>query len=161
MDPKFLRLVIAFFFLVGLVAAGVALWQLKVTGHGGFEFRFHKGRYINIVYAVDALTQSDTGLVVLHASDVTDTATLRKVGTAPVVIERGKGAGWIWATRTNDPGSLVVWIETVDLGHAGEYGYVFANDRKMPSWDADRFGERWEVTGPVGDGWWEIRFNLD
>jgi hypothetical protein len=162
MDRKFLRLVIVFFSLVALVAAGVAVWELKVTGYGGFEFRFHQGRYEAIVQGVDAMIK-DYDVKMEHAfyaTDLSDPLTIRTIWPNDTPPERGKGAGLIYVD-TSESGSLIVWIETLDLGHAGEYGYVHAQDGEKPAWNADAWGERWEVGSSVGDGWWKISCRLN
>ncbi len=45
MDRKFLTLVLSFAGLLALLAGAVAVYQLILHGHGGFEFRMHRGRY--------------------------------------------------------------------------------------------------------------------
>jgi hypothetical protein len=159
MDKKFLRLVLSFFLLVGLLAAGVAIWQLKVVRHGGFEFRVHYGRYETIVSVVDSMLREAENMALFYAPDLKEPQNIQRRNVQTANIERGKGAGWIWASRQKD--RLVVWIETLDLGHGGEYGYVYASDGMPPIWDHDMHGERWEITERLDEGWWKIKYDLD
>lgn len=159
MDKRFLRLVMGFFSLVALLAVGVAIWQLKLKRHGGFEFRMHRDWYTRIVEAVQRNTAEHAGLSIFHASDLSDPTSITVIPPEMPVPERGKGAGHIWVSRSGD--LLTVWIETLDLGHAGEYGYAYSTTDQEPAWDHDAWGERWQLEDRLEAHWWMISHRLD
>ncbi len=69
---------------------------------------------------------------------------------------RGSGAGNLWAIRQGQ--CLQVWIETVDRGHAGEFGYGFVGvaDSAAEGWNADEYGERWKSGIQLDEHWHTI-----
>lgn len=75
---------------------------------------------------------------------------------------RGRGVGNVWATR--EPGGrLIVIIETSDWGHAGEYGYAYAEVRPHKTSDGafeiPELEENMICTDPgaeVANHWWEV-----
>lgn len=58
-------------------------------------------------------------------------------------IRRGRGRGRIHAYRTNS--NLTVLIETIDHGHAGDYGYAYSSDPNKISWNNYYWGESWSI----------------
>jgi hypothetical protein len=96
----------------------------------------------------------------LRVTNMNDPGSLR--ARVPSDNDRGRGAGNVWAER-EPGGALVVVIETQDNGHAGTYGYVYAEVE--PHETADRL---WSLGGQtymsctqpswkVADKWWQVR----
>ena len=103
----------------------------------------------------------------LRLDDLGDPKSLRALNQDEV-IERGRGAGNVWAESTSG-GRLKVVIETRDLGHAGEYGFAYSDVPLAPQ----PFGDNWfclDLPGHlnlvlpnmrIDDNWWEVLYNLD
>ena len=72
--------------------------------------------------------------------------------------ERGKRKGCIWVFKTKD--NLLIFIETEDNGHAGEYGIVYSEAGQPPIWNVDEWGEFWTVAENINGNWWKISFRL-
>jgi hypothetical protein len=75
---------------------------------------------------------------------------------------RGRGAGTIWVEK-DEQGHLLIAIETIDRGHAGEWGY-FHGDRgvKMSrEQSTEGPGREWTLDCDLGDGWWSVSYRLD
>ena len=73
-------------------------------------------------------------------------------------IIRGRGRGQIHAHRTAS--HLTVFIETVDHGHAGEYGYAYSSVPNVISWNNDYWGELWTIGSQINKHWWKIYYDL-
>ncbi len=157
MKLSFGRLVLSFFLLLGLLTAGVASWQLWVVGHGGFEFRMHQGRYEAIVEKIGPLGPTKSEMCRYQFPDIDQPQLIELLRPEDQDVS-GQGAGMVWALRADS--SLQVWIETVDWGHAGEWGYAYSSDGKPPVWNADLFGERWFLGKQLDAHWWTIYFDL-
>lgn len=71
---------------------------------------------------------------------------------------RGEGSGLVWVHRAN--GRTCVWIETVDRGHVGEWGYAWSSDGTPPDWPYDAWGERWSLVTQLDAHWWTIEYRL-
>jgi hypothetical protein len=83
-------------------------------------------------------------------------------------LERGDGAGRVWASRTKD-GRLKVVIETRDLGHTGQYGFAYSDVQLTPQ----RLDENWstidvpsklqivDADAKIDEHWWRVLNNLD
>lgn len=157
MKLTFGRLVLSFFLMLGLLTAGVAAWQLWVVGHGAFEFRMHRERYEEMVKTIEAFhfSQNELGRYQFHNLDNPDLA--QRLHPEDEIVP-GQCAGMVWALQVD--GSLRVWIETVDRGHAGEWGYAYSSDGKPPVWNADLFGEHWFLGKQLDAHWWMIYFDL-
>ena len=105
--------------------------------------------------------------VVALRIDPTVTGSVRLVEARERVV-RGRGAGWVWATRTKE-GHLKVVIETRDMGHLGEYGYAYS---EVPltlvpldeHWSTVDVPGRLSLVAPdakIDDHWWAVVYNLD
>lgn len=159
MDRSFLRLVFIFFVLVLLTFAGVAVWQLKVVGYGGFEFRFHRSQYQGIAEQArqHAPLEGDlkTAIVKVKGKEVDFAWFNRSVMQQP---SRDEGPT-IWLSRQK--GNIVLWLETKDWGHAGQFGYAFSANGDAPEWLADNWGEYWSLGRRLDDHWWQIENRLN
>jgi hypothetical protein len=74
---------------------------------------------------------------------------------------RGHGAGTIWV-ETDEHGHLLIAIETIDSGHAGEWGYLYA-DRSVKmrrGQTTEGPGREWTLECDLGDGWWSVSYRL-
>jgi hypothetical protein len=83
-------------------------------------------------------------------------------------LERGDGAGRVWANRTKE-GHMKVVIETRDLGHAGQYGFAYSDVPLTP----ERMDENWstldvpsqlrivDADARIDEHWWRVVNNLD
>lgn len=79
--------------------------------------------------------------------------------------ERGRGAGNVWAARSTK-GTLVVVIETRDLGHAGEFGFAYSDNPSSLFGDVREALDSsapplTQVRRQLGDHWWEVYNDLD
>lgn len=81
------------------------------------------------------------------------------VANSGETIRRGNGRGRIHAHRTDS--YLTVLIETIDHGHAGEYGYAYSSDPNNISWNNDYWGESWTIGSQINKNWWKIYYDLD
>ena len=71
---------------------------------------------------------------------------------------RGEGRGRVWVYRTAS--NLEVFIETLDRGHAGEYGLAYSENGSPPRWRHDEWGDRWSVGRQIDEHWWLISYEL-
>ena len=90
--------------------------------------------------------------------DFSNAASIKKSADTGTVA-RGDGRGCIWVYKTKD--NLLVFIETEDKGHAGEYGVAYSENQQAPVWNHDEWGERWSTDTRINDHWWNISFRLD
>jgi hypothetical protein len=158
MNRKFLRLVLAFFGLVALLAGAVAAWQIGFSQHGGFEFRTHRARYEAIVTAVTPMVVTDDSLYRFQLPDLTQPQGIQPVSAAQLLTAARLNGHTVAAMRQGK--SLHLWIETVDRGHAGQYGYAYSSDSTLPEWDGDRYEEWWQLGDKLEDHWYAIYFDL-
>jgi hypothetical protein len=159
MDRRFVRLVLGFSSLLALLIGAVAFYQLGMRGHGGFEFRMHRGRYEAIVQELLPEVPKHDSLYQFTLQDLDDPSSIHPLTSPPPLAISGQGRGHVWAIRKGE--SLNIWIETVDQGHAGEYGYAYHPDSTETGWDADRFGEYWSYGERLDDHWWIIYNDLN
>jgi hypothetical protein len=90
-----------------------------------------------------------------------DPTTLRVDAESPPP-ERGEGAGTVWVEKV-EQSHLFIAIETKDEGHAGEWGYLYA-DRGVPMSRGQSHegpGREWTLDCDLGDGWWAVAYRLD
>lgn len=138
--------------LAGVVMAGGQLG----AGHGRVDFFVHKARYAALVDALEQHGIQPGERARFRVQQIDDPSTLQPLA-ADEVIERGRGAGCIWASR-DEGGALSVWIETLDLGHAGEYGYAWSRAGTPRS--PEVWSERWTGYTALSGGWWMVRYDL-
>jgi len=88
-------------------------------------------------------------------------ATLRLDAESPPPL-RGEGAGTVWVEK-NEQGHLLVAIETIDHGHAGEWGYLYADRGVAMSrgQSTEGPGREWTLDCDLGNGWWRVSYRLD
>lgn len=127
------------------------------TTHGFVGFHTHRGEYESLVQQAQALRTSAP--MDAFMTDPMGSGSLLTV-TPYTVVPRGSGAGRVWITSAA-PGEVHAWIQTVDWGHAGSYGYAYSSDGSVPTWQADDYGERWDIGRSISKNWWIIAFNLD
>ena len=89
--------------------------------------------------------------------DFSNTSTIKKMPD-DFNPERGNGKGCMWVFKTQS--NLLVFIETEDNGHAGEYGLVYSENGQLPVWNYDEWGERWSIDKKINSNWWYISFRL-
>ncbi len=97
-------------------------------------------------------------LVRYQIEDFSKTSTIKKLPDN-FTADRGKGKGCIWVFKTKE--NLLVFIETDDHEHAGEYGVVYSEKGQTPIWDNHEWGERWSIDKKIKDKWWNISFRLE
>jgi hypothetical protein len=84
------------------------------------------------------------------------------------MLQRGDGAGRVWANRTKE-GHLKVVIETRDLGHAGQYGYAYSDVALAPepmdtNWSTIDVPSQLRIVDAdarIDEHWWRVLNNLD
>ena len=54
----------------------------------------------------------------------------------------------------------MVFIETSDQGHGGEYGVVYSEKRQTPVLN-DNGGIDWTIDQKINDNWWNISYRLE
>lgn len=74
---------------------------------------------------------------------------------------RGQGAGTVWVEK-DEQGHLLIAVETVDRGHAGEWGYLYAEPGVALSrgQSIERPGREWTLERDLGNGWWAVSYRL-
>jgi hypothetical protein len=82
---------------------------------------------------------------------------IKKLPDSSTVV-RGKGKGRIWVFKTKE--NLLVFIETEDNGHAGEYGLAYSESGQFPEWNNDEWGEFWSIGNKINSNWWNMSFRL-
>lgn len=128
---------------------------------------FDRARWEAVVARARALAIAPGETRELRLDDLADPGTLR-LRRPGEVAARGQGAGDVWAKKSAD-GTLVVVIETRDLGHAGEYGFAYSETPLAPSpfageWLSLDVPGRLSLVLPrmrIDDHWWEVVYNLD
>ncbi len=73
-------------------------------------------------------------------------------------LRRGTGRGVVWA-EVSRVGALRVAIETRDLGHGGEVGYMYSETQLTVS-DTVELGREWTIARQVSKNWWMIVYRL-
>ncbi len=141
--------------LVILVFGGVGLWWSSAGSPGTLDHWKNRDRYDALRDAAIARAPDPGETLELRAVDL-DPGRLHPAGSSDHT--RGRGRGLVWVV-VHDDGTQHVFIETIDLGHAGEYGYAWSSEG-TPRWPADELGERWELSREIGDGWWTVAFKL-
>jgi hypothetical protein len=114
-------------------------------------------KYEQIVEEVEKFNNPVGQLKKYKINNFSDLTTIREL-SEDHFSDRGKGQGDIWVFKTND--NLVIFIETVDNGHAGEFGIVYSKNGNKPVWNHDDWGEFWIVGEKINDNWYEISFRL-
>ncbi len=74
---------------------------------------------------------------------------------------RGQGAGTVWVEKDKQ-GHLLIAIERLDRGHAGEWGYLHA-DRGVKlsrGQSTEGPGREWTLDCDLGNGWWSVSYRL-
>jgi hypothetical protein len=74
------------------------------------------------------------------------------------IIESGMGRGSIHVYKSNS--DIMIFIETKDQGHLGEYGYGYSSEPNKLNWDHDNWGEFWQNDSQLDNHWWQIYFDL-
>lgn len=121
----------------------------------------HK-QYVPVVTAVRHLDLKPGERRCYRLSDPADGTTLRldRESPEPVI---GEGAGIVWVEK-DEAGRLLVAIETLDHGHAGEYGLLFADPGAVTSRTyrelVDGPGREWNLERDLGGGWWRVAYRL-
>jgi hypothetical protein len=144
-----------------LSVVGFVLYLLPTAG------RFDRHRFEAVVAEVRRRPLPAGQQVALRLDDPAEPRSLRLVGDDEDLV-RGRGAGLVWAERTNE-GHLKVVIETRDAGHAGEYGFAFSEVplKAVPlgtDWFTVDVPGRLTIVGAdaqVDEHWWTVLNNLD
>lgn len=72
-------------------------------------------------------------------------------------------AGVVWVER-DEAGRLRVAIETLDHGHGGEFGLLFADPGAVALKERDETiegpGREWNLEEDLGGGWWRVAYRL-
>lgn len=114
-------------------------------------------RYEPIVDQIEAMNLPEGQLKKFKVADFENPEVVLATETEKPV--RGQGKGMIWAAKLS--GELVIFIETEDKGHAGEYGVAYSENGGVPAWDHDAWGEFWTTGKQLNTQWWEISYRLD
>jgi len=116
-------------------------------------------KYDNIIVEIKKQELPSGKLEKYKIEDFSNTSTLKKLSN-DYMADRGQGKGCIWVFKAND--NLLVFIETEDNGHAGEYGIVYSETGQIPIWN-NEWGEHeeWTIDKKINDNWWNISFLLD
>jgi hypothetical protein len=74
---------------------------------------------------------------------------------------RGRGVGTVWVDK-DEQGHLLIAIETIDRGHAGEWGYLYADRGVAMSrgQSTEGPGREWTLDCDLGNGWWSVSYRL-
>jgi hypothetical protein len=145
---------------LAVLAAGAIL--MAVLKQGSLYVPAPQARYVPIVARIRSLYLAAGERRRFRLVDPADPATLREDTSryGPMI---GQGAGTVWAER-DAAGRLLVAIETVDHGHAGEFGYLYAEAGALGSEGRDSSvdgpGPEWTLDRYWGDGWWSVSYRL-
>lgn len=112
--------------------------------------------YDNIIAEIKKMELPLGKLVKYRIETFSDISTIYKP-SANFFSERGKGEGNICVLKTKE--NLLIFIETDDHGHAGEYGVAYSENGQTPVWNDDD-GEFWTVDEKINGHWWKISFRL-
>jgi hypothetical protein len=148
--------------LAALAVLAVGAILMDVLGREGRVLAAPRGRYVPVVAKIRSLHLAPGERRRFRLTDPADPATLREdaAGYGPPI---GRGAGTIWA-ENDASGRLFVAIETVDHGHAGEYGYLYADagalgpERRGSSVEGP--GREWTLERCWSGGWWTVSYRL-
>ena len=113
--------------------------------------------YEAIIAKIIELDPPKETLTKYKMTDFSDLSTLKKMPD-DYFSERGRGKGNIWVHPTG--GNLVVFIETKDNGHAGEFGLAYSKTGETPIWYDDEWGELWSLDKQISDHWWKVSYRL-
>jgi hypothetical protein len=146
---------------VKLIAIGLAALALSACC-------WEKGRcpdskpYLPVITAVRSLDLKPGERRRYRLSDPADGTTLHLDRESPESVI-GKGAGVVWVER-DEAGRLLVAIETLDDGHAGEFGLLFADPGALAPGNRDELmegpGREWNLERDLGGGWWRVAYRL-
>ncbi len=139
-----------------VVVAVLVAWVSSIGTPGHVDHWLHRTSYGALLDTARAMDLEAGEVRQFRAEDMDDLTRLRPV--VPGDLDRGRGRGLVWVLAGDD-GSRQVFIEVIDLGHGGEYGYGWSS-HGVPRWPADTLGERWELGRDLGDGWWTVSFRL-
>ena len=143
------------------IAIGLVALVLTACDLLWISYPDHK-QYVPVVEAVRGLELEPGERRRYRLGDPADGTTLRLDRESPEP-DRGAGAGIVWAEK-DEAGRLLVAIETLDHGHAGEFGLLFAD----PGAIAPRIynelvhgpGREWNLERDLGGGWWRVAYRL-
>lgn len=145
---------------LGILAAGAIL--MDVLGEESFLVSRPHGRYVPVLAKIRSLQLAPGERRRFRLTDLADPATLREDTSeyGPLI---GQGAGTVWAER-DAAGCLFVAVEIVDHGHAGEFGYLYADPGSLGlekrGSSVEGPGREWTLERYLGDGWWSISYRL-
>ncbi len=114
--------------------------------------------YDNIVVKIKSFEIPVGQLVRYKIADFSNTSTIKKLPDN-YIAGRGTEKGHIWAFKTKQ--NLLIFIETEDKGHAGQYGVTYSENGQTPLWNNDEWGEFWSTGEKINEHWWKIYFNVD
>jgi hypothetical protein len=161
------RIIFALCSLVGVVALGSYALRALRRAMGAGEF--NRPRFEAIVAEVRSRTLPTcaTCVVEFRLDDLSNPQSLRPWKTEELM-QRGEGAGHIWAKLSEDR-KLKVVIETRDYGHAGEYGFAYSDEPLTK--ESFSGGSDWYridvpsdlnlVSEQIDEHWWSVLYNLD
>jgi hypothetical protein len=145
---------------LGFLAAGAIL--MDAAAREGLALSPSGGRYMTVVAKVRSLHLPPGARRRFRLAGPSDPAILREDMSryGPLI---GQGAGTVWAEK-DAAGRLLVAIETMDHGHAGELGYVYADagalgGEKQGS-SVEGPGREWTLDRYWGEGWWSVSYRL-
>lgn len=152
--------------VVMLIAIGLATLALSACHVESCE---EKGRcpdskpYVPVITAVRNLNLKPGERRVYRLSDPADGRTLRLDQEGPE-LRIGKCAGVVWVEK-DEAGRLLVAVETLDHGHGGEFGLLFADPGAVALKDRDETFEgpgnrEWNFEEDLGGGWWRVAYRM-
>lgn len=151
--------------IVMLIAVGLAALAMSACH---VESCAEKGRcpdskpYVPVIAAVRKLDLKPGERRCYLLSDPADGRTLRLDHESPEP-RIGKMAGVVWVER-DEAGRLRVAIETLDHGHGGEFGLLFADPGAVALKERDETiegpGREWNLEEDLGGGWWRVAYRL-
>src|SRR5262245_35222317 len=120
----------------------------------------HHARYEPVVAKIRSLGLKPGERREYRLDDPANPATLRPDSESRLR-PPGRDAGMIWAEK-DEHGRLVIAFETLDRGHGGEWGYLYA-DRGVPmsrGQSTEGPGREWTLDCDLGGGWWWVSYRL-
>ncbi|MCP4438615.1 MAG: hypothetical protein GY810_06685 [Aureispira sp.] len=115
-------------------------------------------QYDDIVSKIKSFSIPENSTQRYRITDFGDIETLEAIAD-DVSFPRGQGAGTVWAHRTTN--NLIVYIETKDQGHAGEFGYAYSENGERSGWPTEDFVRYWSIDKQVSENWWRVSYRLD